>query len=389
MSFRIEEVDSVRAVAPEEWARVEGDSLHLARPWLLSLEKHPDFTRHHLLARDGTGRLAGALPSYLYRRTDLYPPYNPFFQFIDRPAGSAPPEPWFPLLLGGTRSGYRNQVLVDPTLQPAERAELVRVLLDGLLGVAARQGASSVAFMYLTPEAAAELRPLVAPGAELLLSMPDTRLDLQPFANFEAYLASLSNNTRGVVKRDLKRLDEERCTITNHRLSECLEEVAPLMGKVQEHHGARASALRARDYLRDLVTELDETTLIYLCRREGQPIAFSLFLEWQQVLYGRVIGLDYEAVGKSNAYFNVAYHLPVRDALARRLRAIEFGPGTYEVKLRRGARPEPRWSIVCGPRALGDSWRTGLAGWNEREYSRLNEEFSPIVGPLPPDRWRR
>ena len=156
-------VDSIDLVGEPAWAALaRGRSLYLSHPWLRSCERDPGMTPRYLLAEDGGGRLVGALPAYLTRAGEVPPFYDPFAVLAWPLLGEgASREAWLPALLGGSRSGAANGLLLHPDLDPAARRSVLGGLLAAFRGLAARHGARSAAFLYCDRGDAAEL------GAEI------------------------------------------------------------------------------------------------------------------------------------------------------------------------------------------------------------------------------
>jgi predicted N-acyltransferase len=97
--------------------------------------------------------------------------------------------------------------------------------------------------------------------------------------------------------------------------------------------------------LRDQERFLSQWSRVFVCTRGGRTIGFSLFYEFEHVLYARLVGFDYTRIG-SCEYFNVLFYAPLAYALEHGVERIHLGIESYEAKLGRGAQPRPLWCLV-------------------------------------------
>jgi hypothetical protein len=138
-------VDSIDVVPPVAWAALaRGRSLYLSQPWLRSCERGPGMAARYLLAEDAGLRLVGALPAYLTGARGTPHHYDPF-AVLGRPllGGAARREDWLPTLLGGSRAGAANGLLLHPDLDPAARRAVLCDLLAAFDRLAQHLGARS------------------------------------------------------------------------------------------------------------------------------------------------------------------------------------------------------------------------------------------------------
>lgn len=107
-----------------------------------------------------------------------------------------------------------------------------------------------------------------------------------------------------------------------------------------------------------------------LCRRQGRLLAFSLFYRWRDSLYGRLAGFDYAATASTDAYFNLAFYIPLPLALDEKLRQIKVGMASWKAKVMRGAtldpglspKPSSRGRATARPNGGPRSFRAGWTG---------------------------
>jgi predicted N-acyltransferase len=337
----------------------------MSHRWLRALEKDVDFVTRYLLARDRTGRLVGALPVHEFVGRQLYEPYDPFALFIEPLGREQKKDEWFPVVLGGTRAGYVNEVLCDPLLPESARARVVQQLLHALGETAHRREARSVSLMHLTPKGLTDVRPFLGSRAvPCVLDVAYCRIDI-PWNSFDGYLGALTHHRRRTVRHDLAQFERSGFTVSMGRLSDWYERAGPLLANMQQRHGHQESVNEMTEYLEKQVADLDDISLAFLCHAGADLVGFSLFYRWEGTLYGRVAGFDYERRGDSEAYFKVAVYEPIRYAIENGFTALDLGAGSDSSKILRGATPDPMWSVVVASDRQPDGWQALAAQRNE------------------------
>ena len=386
----VERVDSLRTIDSDAWERLTAnDSLYVSYPYLRYVETHPDFIPQYLIAENGRGRIVGALPVYSTLGGGS-PFYNHFSVFIEPSStgSNETSEAWFPALLGGTRAGYDNKVIVDPSLDGPDRHKVLGELLRAFDEVAGERQVKSSALMYLDRNALAEIRPWLADDSLVLLTDADARLNIQ-WEGFEAYLSWLPKRRRYNARREIARFEARGFEVSNGRLSEWYKDAGPLQANLVRKYGATVTSDEMTMHLEEQARVLDDASVVFLCQLDGDLVGFSLAYERGSTLYFRTCGFDYERTGSYAEYFNLVYYLPIRYAIENGFSAIRFGPDSYEAKVLRGAQLEPLWSIVAGPDGRDDAdWQRRLFSWNQERYREWHDRLDPMVfGGLTQDNW--
>ena len=344
-SLRVETVTAMDAVEPAAWdALAAGRSLFVSRPWLGVVELDRRAVPSYLLARDGA-QLVAALPLY-----EVAEESNPCYRFAEELPGVPVPTGH---LVGGTRRGYRNELLGPPEA-------------SSRLAEAALAAGRPVVFFFLGLDDA-EALAAVDGASQPLFQRPEARLEA-PGASFSDYLDTLSRDRRRKVRREIEGFTAG-VEVGRETVHKGLEEAAPLLVNVERKHGGDPPV----EVMRGFLTALDEAfgprCVLFTCRRERRLVAFSLAIEWGDRLYVRAIGLDYEAEPPPGSYFNLGYYEPLRHCYERGLGGLHLGIDSYPAKVHRGARLEPLWAIVLAGDGSGPSPAAARA-WNER---RLDE----------------
>jgi len=364
--WRVEETTDPAALDPQEWDRLvaaAGGGFYLSHAWLSALHGVDGFAERNLVVRDGAGDLVAGLNLYTIERAT-----NPLYDPHQVLAPDTDPAAWEPQLVIGGRSGYSNGILATTDEGYAAVAELAT-------GAVTASGCGSAAMMYLGTEDAHRMAALI-PGTVPVLTGFRSELSVT-FDSFDGYLAGLSKNRRKQVRRDLRQFVESGCRIETTALEPYVDEVAPLLGNVQRHHGVDIPDELHAGYLRGCARgELAGQSVVFQCFQEGRLIGFSLAFAHHGRLTMRVTGLDYERTTVTGAHFALLCYAPVRYALEHGVRTIDLGTEAYRTKLLRGGELVPLWSLPV--RAPG--------GWTrERAVDRtrrLADELAASVGDL-------
>jgi hypothetical protein len=287
------------------------------------------------------------------------------------------PDSWFPILLAGPLGGYTNDIC-RPSPAVLDDSRAMWALLDGLRAAGDRFGARSSALMYLTPSAARQLRPALDHDQRLLFTSAACHLAV-PWLSFDEYLEWLGHRRRSVVLRDLARFARSGCEVVTSRLAPVHVEAAPLLGVLLRRYGHAVGDQAALSHLREVARILDPSSVVFSARHEGRLVGFALFFEWHGALVAHKVGFDEHLDRSWSVYFQVTFYSAIQHAIRRRLERIELGLGSWYPKLLRGARPEPRCSLVIPPAGQRERWWQAVAWWNDAQAQVWQELFGPLA----------
>src|SRR5260370_37646613 len=93
--------------------------------------------------------------------------------------------------------------------------------------------------MFLTGNALANLRPLIAPTVGIGFAGGDTSLLIQ-WRDFDGYMSSLSTKRRYVVRKEMRAFDRRSYRVSVGKLAALLEQAAPLVKNVKRKYGQPA-----------------------------------------------------------------------------------------------------------------------------------------------------
>ncbi len=275
---------------------VTGKSIFVGYPHIAATEGDAGLERNHLVAWDAGERLVGVLPTYLSRGEGSWE-WDHFVRYVAK-GGAEEPRAWYPILLGCPSPGYQNSLIVHPALSGADKGVVVAVLFRGFRELAGRLGARSASLMYLDEGSTADLAPHLGEKDAVLWSGADAAIRVQ-WPGFEDYLSWLPRKRRKEARREMRRFEAAGFEVSSVSLGDCYEEVAPLEGTLKRRHGSGLGDDHWVRFFARYAAELGDLSTVYLCRLDGEAVAFSLVSEWEGTLYVRACGFDYEQTGQN------------------------------------------------------------------------------------------
>ncbi|HEX6340198.1 GNAT family N-acetyltransferase [Umezawaea sp.] len=365
MTVRV--LGSLEGVDARAWdSLVRPLGFYASYDWLRSQERSAAATVTYVLVEED-GELVAATPVYEFAAfAEPAPPAS---------AGAAG------LLRAGPRTGYHNQLLVRAENEPAA-GEQAALLVGALADLAVERGREAVLFDHLTTadlalldcgfEARGELR-----GAEGVVHNDG--------GTFESYVRLLGRNARK-KEYEWRRFADAGFRVDVVRLSECVDEVVPLIASTGDRYGSGLPEEEIRRYLGEQARCADDASAVFRCfDADGALVGCSVCFRWQDTLYARVAGFDYARLRDAFEYFNTVYYEPLRYMEANGLRTLHLGVASLEAKVRRGAALHPQWACAipvpltpgvlrahdpAADRALADSIAEGAkSGMGDHEWS--------------------
>jgi predicted N-acyltransferase len=366
MPYRVTSVASIADIGTHVWDKLaRSASVYSSGPWLRYVETHPDAQVSYLLASDGD-RVAAALPVYCFQReVPLY--YDPGFLFSDSGNGRSPGS----VLVAGTREGYHSEVLIAESVPPPDRADIAAALVAELRRRSGGNGGTA-AVLYLPDPDADLLASARESGDRLAVIDAQAVLDV-PGDGLEAYLGGLSHNRRHMARREIRRFEKSGCGFRVGTLSECADRIGGLSAQLLNKYGHDADPEEESERFGRQAGLIDEISTV-LCAYSGDTIVgFVHFIEWQDMLYARAIGFDYSAARTASLYFNLLYYKAVEYAAERGVKAIDYGCGSADTKVIRGARLRPLWGLLL------DAPAPDVGAARERRELASFAELDPAV----------
>ncbi|MDT0262453.1 GNAT family N-acetyltransferase [Jatrophihabitans lederbergiae] len=363
-------------------ARALGVTLSL--PFVESVESSPRTVVRYLSAVDAEGRLLGVLPAYL--TSDEANPYYDLAALTGAPADGL-----YPSLLVGSRSGYRNGLLVDPALSPTDAAEVAGLLLSAAREHAVEAGARTVTAAFVDSASWATLARAEPHAVDTTyFAIVDLALELDRFHGETPALAELdyhrwlgSDRSRK-LRKQAARIVAAGSTETEGPLVDELPVAADLLAQHADTLG-----LRPTDWL-DYVSQLarvmgDRARLVLLRDAADEPIACVVLLTDGTSVHTRAYGARPGLRG--DEYFEVGYRAPMLAAFRLGARRLHFGPEGCVPKLIRGATPEPLWTTVLPvgrapvppPAAAADQRLRTADAWRDRYARSAHRSMGELI----------
>ena len=360
-------VDSPAELDPKEWDRLVAETdggFYLTHGWLSAIHGVDGFTERIALIRDGAGQLVAGVGLYTIEQVT-----NPLYNLHNVLAPDSDPAAWEPPLIVGSRSGYTNGMLASTPEGDAAVAAVVRRALE-------ETGCRSAGMLYLERAHADRVSALFGDVVPVLTGFR-VRVPVT-FDSFDGFLRGLSDKRRREAGRELRRFEEKGCRIEITPLEPYVDELAPLLGNVQRHHGIDIPDELHAGYLRGCTKgELAERAVVFQCFRGDRRIGFALGFSDGRQLTMRVTGLDYEQTVGTNAYFAMVCYEPVKYAVEHGLQMIDLGPEGYRTKLLRGGELVPLWSV---PIRAPEFWTEELAhAHNQRMADKWQQDLGDLV----------
>ena|GEM_PF-1197924 len=357
-ALNAEWITSLAEVERRDWDQISQHcGLYLSYPFLRTVEETEATPCSYFLLRDDRGSLVAGLPVYSWDGSpdpglDHYEPFRAGARWFL--GNRARPQPWLPTLVVGSRAGYSTEFAVHPEWSQS-RGSVVARLLAGAAELAETGGSASLGVMWLTSAAAREAYPCLRRPEYLILPGPNCAIEIK-WDSFDQYLAHLSHSRRRSALRERERFRESGLEVEVKDLRSCLEELPPLATKLQAKYGHASTEREIAALLEAQARHLNSESRVFLCKRQGRLVAFSLFYRWRDSLYGRLAGFDYAATAGTDAYFNLAFYIPIQLALEENLKRLKLGMASWRAKAMRGAALDPAWTLVCPPGPVRGAW---------------------------------
>ncbi|MHB1231669.1 MAG: GNAT family N-acetyltransferase [Burkholderiales bacterium] len=326
---QIEIAASLSAVDAAEWDALAGPQPFIRHAFLHTLETtgcvgaNTGWTPQHLLLKR-EGRLAAALPLYL--RDDSYGEFVFDFAWADAYAR-----------YGGR---YYPKLLTAIPFTPVAGRRLLAhndadrlLLIDTVLDLARHLRVSSWHCLFPT---AHEAELLAAKG---LMQRHGVQFHWRNagYANFDAYLATMSHDKRKKIKQERRKVSEAGVTFQHRVGTEITEEDWLFFYECYRHtylthHSPPYMNLA---FFREIGQRLAADVMLMIGYQAGKPIAVALNLFDDERLYGRYWGATCFISG---LHFETCYYQAIEFAIARGMPVFEGG-AQGEHKLARGLLP--------------------------------------------------
>ena len=368
--MRLEPLQSVEAIAADEWNALVGEYPFLRHEFLLALERHGALGRaygwlpHYLVLRDADGTIAAAAPTFL-----KYNSYGEFvFDFAWAHAYERHGLAYYPKLVAAApfTPATGPRMLVAPG---QDREALCKRLAEAVRAHCAELGLSGCHWLFPMADELEQLR-----RAGLLI-----RSDIQyhwtnaGYAGFDDFLSALSSRKRKKIRRERRRVAEQGIRLVRRRG----DEMTPGEWALAHHFYATTFERKwnipvlSRGFFEELGATMGDRIVVVLAQAQGRAIAAAILFQGGGTLYGRYWGCETE---HHSLHFEACYYQGIDHAIAHGL--DRFEPGAQgEHKIARGFLPtwthSAHWIAHPG-------FRRAIADHLEREHVLMEQQHAEL-----------
>ena len=347
LSLRIE--TDLGRVSPAQWDALDhGGSPFLEYGFLRALQQSESigaeagWLPHYILVErssagdaggdGGEPQLVGGVVAFLKEHS--YGEY--IFDFGWARAASQAGVPYFPKLViaAPVTPATGRRILLSPQLPPPERDHVATLLVAAVRELADALDAGSVHWLFCTEQETG----LLANAGFMPRASFQFHWKNAGFADFEAFLASLSSRKRKQIRKERRRALAEVDGPVDFVPGESMADDDVRM--LDRFYRGTCAAHGGQDYLRPgffeaLREHLPHRMRFARVRDQGETIAGALYLETDRALYGRYWGCRREI---TFLHFETAYYSGIERCIDRGLALFEAG-AQGEHKLLRGFVP--------------------------------------------------
>lgn len=232
--------------------------------------------------------------------------------------------------------------------------------------------------MYVTSENLPALRSAGITAEPVLLDL-DAWIRV-PDGGWPAWLDSFTPKRKRKLRSEDRNFRAAGYKIVHMRLAECYQKLgAASAGLLRKYGHETTPEAEVADLGRvaGALTEEAKVAVIYL--GGGDPVGFCIYYLWQDTVFLRWAGFDYDRMVGAAEYFNLLYYTHLRRAPELGIRWIHAGATAPAAKALRGAELRPLWLLdLAEDSALAHS-AGQVREHNARVYARFAED--PRIAP--------
>lgn len=220
----------------------------------------------------------------------------------------------------------------------ADRAALARTLLGAARGMTEKLGASSLHFLFLSPE---EI-PYFEREGFLIRHSFQYHWTNRGYATFDDFLDALKARKRKQIVKERRELAEAGLSISRVSGDALTPAHAALFYEFYRSTTEKMGAIPylTPEFYRKVFADMRDRVHLFVAERDGKPVAASLCYAKGEALFGRYWGASEEV---RHLHFELCYYRPIEYAIEKRLRLFEAG-AQGEHKVARGFLPALTYS---------------------------------------------
>ena len=319
----------------QQWNALAGDQPFLRHEYLVALEStecvspRTGWTPQHITIWEDN-MLTGGMPLYL--KSHSFGEY--VFDWAWADAYQRHGLKYYPKLVSAIPfTPVTGQRLLANSPQTRE------LLFASAMKLARELGVSSLHCLFPVEVQAKEMQSL----GMLLRSGVQFHWKNHGYADFDAYLGSMSHDKRKKIKQERRKVKDAGIEFEQIKGRDATEAQWAFFYECykttyQQH---RSSPYLNLAFFIQIGATLPDNTLLIIASREGRPIASALNLFNQQALFGRYWGaIEYVA----GLHFETCYYQAIKFCIEHQINTFEGG-AQGEHKVARGFLPSPTWSV--------------------------------------------
>lgn len=362
--YYFEQVSSLNEIDDEEFiALTKKRSFYVSKPWLTAIERMRGKDTAYIVVRNNQNKLLGVLPFY-WGKPSVRGYYEPFKRFLEPTKGNFIEKDWSPTLIIGSRSAYACEFLLSEHLSTQEQTLILQQMITCVQNRMASYGAASLSALYINKEGCNQLKQIVSNPEDFFITGANAVITIE-WSTFEDYLLSLKSKERTKARKERGVFLSKGYDIRLAKLEDSLETFAQLFINHEHKYGYQTSLENQIKELEVFIDTADEYSHILTLNLKDVVAGCLLLFLWEDTIYARTVGFDFDIVGQSFEYFNLGYYALIEFAIDRNFKYIDYGMGTYRAKLKRGAHLEPVYGYIYSPSTSSPFIDSEFKQWNE------------------------
>ena len=338
--LHLETVASLQMVTPQEWNAlgIEDDPF-LNHAFLVALERNNcageefGWYPQHLLVRDNTGLLIGAMP--MYGKTNSYGEF--VFDWSWAEAYQRAGRAYYPKFV--VSLPFTPATGVRLLVRPGSPSRLIKdLLIDYAVKLAQQNGYSSIHWLFTAIQDAHALQA----HCMILRQGCQYHWHNHGYRDFADFVSTFTARKRKKLLRERRRVGEqgiELQMVTGHEADdETWETVYRFyLATYERKWGMPTLNL---EFFKEIAHSMGKRIVLILAKLNGNLIATAVSFRSDTVLYGRIWGCRH---AYHSLHFEACYYQGIEYCISHGLKRFE--PGAQgEHKIARGFLPVPTWS---------------------------------------------
>ncbi|MBJ6766053.1 GNAT family N-acetyltransferase [Myxococcaceae bacterium JPH2] len=366
---------STAELDPKVWDRLVHPSLYLSSDWLRARSRTLKAAERFILVTGEDGSPLLSTPSYLVDGKS-HPGFDParvleIGDLADADLASQPDDlqaltrlraelrqrgaEWTPSLVMGAPGRYGG-VSYAPGINGDLARPALRAAVDAIERQAKEDHAKSIAWLYFLEDEDPWLAAMLRERGYLNVVVESECYLPITWSTFDGYLASFKAEGRKKIRNEMAALSDAGATIELHGEEALGPELAALERKWRVKYGRSPTIPEILADYEELRSFLGRSLRVFVAKKDGRALGFTVFLEQGDTWYARFGGFDYDA-GNLFLYFNLLFYKPIQAMIERGVKCGRYSLKSYQAKRSRGCqlsnvlafvRPPPGWEGLPG-----------------------------------------